>query len=554
MQPSVVVIMLDALRADCAPGAADSAHLRSLGLKPPQMPALSRLVSGAYTFTQAIACAPYTTACTASILTGLLPPEHGVRAFSTTSLSREVRTLPAILATHGYATCAMSDRPQVLQPMGLLRDMQTIVAAEDDALAWWDSYAAAPRFLFLHLWDAHKPYGMPVARAFRAAQPTVRQWTERLRAASIAPPTHELALDDDQERQLVYQMQYAWEDTRGFKAGLEAYIEGLRIFDAGRLSALVAALDHRGVLGDSIVVTLADHGEGRDRPPSQRMCHGSTLLDDQLRIPLYISLPPALGDRKGHLPPAVTGGEDHLPPALGGEGGVIPAQVSEADVAPTILDALEMLDERTAGRSAYNGRSLLPLLRGEALPERPAYAEFWTLTHTPAAGDPQFHPDVSPVLRLRMVRYPDHKYILAGQPLPPHDALAGLPPREIVRRLARDMLGRPESAADDAAWLPILTTHSIPPTERLARLLRQIEASDEFRRLHKHALYDLRRDPLETKPTDAQADAALWADFSQRVAIMNEIAGAARQGEPILTNEADEQVILKRLQDLGYVE
>jgi len=117
-RPSIVVIVLDALRADCAPFAGDSPYLRSLGLKRPDLPALSSLVRDSFVFTQAIACAPYTTACISSMLTGLLPPEHGIRSFSSTSLSRDVRTLPAILAGAGYATCAMSDQPRILQPMG----------------------------------------------------------------------------------------------------------------------------------------------------------------------------------------------------------------------------------------------------------------------------------------------------------------------------------------------------------------------------------------------------------------------------------------------------
>jgi arylsulfatase A-like enzyme len=537
MRPSVVIIMLDALRADCAPGAQESAHLRSLGLQRPELPSLNALVDGAFNFTQAIACAPYTTACTATILTGLLPPEHGVRAFSTTSLSGDVRTLPAILAGQGYATCAMSDRPQVLQPMGLLKDVQTIVPNEDEALAWWDSYRDLPRFLFIHLWDAHKPYGMPVGRVLRSTHSTVQRWTERLRSGGIPLPAPGAELDDDQERQLVYQMQYAWEDARGFKAGLEAYIEGLRVFDGGRLHHLVAKLSARAILDESIVVTLADHGEGRDRPPSQRMCHGSTLFDDQLRIPLFLSLPPTLkGDQRA------------LPRGLAN----IPDQVSEADVTPTILDALGLLAERTPPRSAHNGRSLLPLLHGQSLPERAAYAEFWTLTHTPAAGDPQFHPDISPVLRFRMVRYADHKAILAGRLFAVDELDAGLPPEDTVRLVARNLLGRPESPEDAAAWLPVLSTSSSHVRERLARLLRQIEASDEFKNLHKYALYDLRRDPLETKPVDARAGD--WAQYQKHLAMMDEIDNAARPGAPLLTNEADEQVILKRLQDLGYVE
>jgi arylsulfatase A-like enzyme len=529
-RPSIVMIMIDALRADCAPGAAASPHLRSLGFKPPALESLNGLVDGAYTFTQAIACAPYTTTCTASILTGLLPPEHGVRSFSTTSLSSDVRTLAAILGAAGYATCAMSDRPQVLQPMGLLKDFQTITPTDEEALAWWDSYAAMPRFLFLHLWDAHKPYAMPVARAYRAAYPAIiKQWQDKLRTRGLPPPPRGDALDDDEERQLVYQMQYAWEDALGVKAGLETYIEGLRLFDHGRLRDLSAAFSARHMLDESISVILADHGEGRDRPPSQRLCHGSTLFDDQLRVPLYVRLP---GAERGRT---------------------IDQQVSEADVAPTILDALGLLGERTQPSTAYSGRSLLPLMQGQTLAERSTYAEFWTLTHTPAAGDPTFHPDVSSILRFRMLRDPQRKFFLAGQPFAASD-LDGLAHTAVVEHIARRLLGRLEQPEDGAAWLPLLQNGTAPEKDRRQTLLRLVENSYEYKHLHKHAVYNLHDDPLEVKPLDPRRSTAEWEVYRQQIDIMAAIDRGARAGEPLLTNEADEQIILKRLQDLGYVE
>ena len=73
-KPSIVMIMIDALRADCAPGAGESPHLRSLGLKPPILPALASLVQESTSFSQAIACASYTSTCHASLFTGLCRP------------------------------------------------------------------------------------------------------------------------------------------------------------------------------------------------------------------------------------------------------------------------------------------------------------------------------------------------------------------------------------------------------------------------------------------------------------------------------------------------
>jgi len=362
-KPSIVIIVIDALRADCTPLAADSPHLRAAGLKRPDLPTLAGIVAGATAFTQAISCSSYTTACHASLFTGLLPPEHGVRAFSVTSLSSEVRTLAEILVAAGYATCAMSDQPVFFQPEGLLRGFQTLTTTEDEAFSWWDSYQGMPRMLFMHLWDIHQPYGMPAGRAYRAGYPAiVDQWKARLLSRNLPIPAAQDTYYEDADRFQVGLMQQMWQDDQGFKAGLEDYIAGLVRFDRGRLADLSAAFRSRRILDDSIVVLTADHGEGRDIPPSRRVRHGNSAIDDQIRIPLFLRLP----DR----------------PTLP----VVPHQVSQADIAPTILDALGLLHERTAPLSAVSGRSLLPLLSNDRPGERAAYIELSANLSRPSRG------------------------------------------------------------------------------------------------------------------------------------------------------------------------
>ena len=530
-RPSIIVILLDALRADCAPFMPETPHLRSLGLMRPELGALTDLVRGAFLFTQAMACSAYTTACVGSIFTGLLPPEHGVRAFDLTSLSNDVRTLAEILAESGYATCAMTDQPAVLQPMGLLRGFQRIAPTEDEALAWWDSYDSMPRFLFLHLWDLHKPYGMPVGRAYRRQYPAiVAQWQERLRSRGIAEPTASQFLDENEERQRVYAMQNAWEDACGFKAGLENYIAGLVAFDEGRLRDLAGALAERRGVAESITMVLADHGEGRDFRPSWRMAHSMSLADDVIHIPLYLRLP-------GQAPA--------LP---------ISQQVSQADVAPTLLDCAGFLAQRTAPRSPCAGRSLLPRLRGEHLPEQPAYAEVSTLNNDPNKPVGQAAGGREATLRFRLLRHARRKYHLAGQLFSLDDIPAGAAPAEVIRLLCRDLLGRIERQEDVATWLPILQDSSVPDQARRRMLLALIERSDEYRFLVKYAIYDLEHDPLEVKPIDPRRRASDWEAYRKQVQIMLDIDQQARPGEPLLTNEADEEIILKRLRNLGYVE
>ncbi len=529
-KPSVVMVLLDALRADCAPGADESPHLRSLGLRCPVLPALTALVQDACHFTQAMSCAPVTTPCVGSIFTGLLPPEHGVRAFDLTALSQDVRTLAEILTAQGYATCAMTDQPPVLQPMGLLRGFQMTVPNEDDALAWWDSYAGAPRFLFLHLWDCHKPYNMPFGRSYRSSYPAiVEQWRAWLRSAGMSEPLSTELLDADEQRQRVYRMQFAWEGAHGFKSGLETYIAGLTTFDGGRLHDIVTAMKQRRMLDEAISVVLADHGEGRDRSPSWRMTHDTSLADDVMHIPLYVRVP-------GVQPLSIS------------------EQVSEVDVTPTLLDLLGIGDERTASRTAYGGRSLAPLMRGGDLPARPAYAEVSKSSNDPSRPVGQTGSERAATIHARVLRYPQRKYRLAGEDCALDERIFDRPPDEAVRFICRSLLGRIETVDDAARLTSFLQDGRRAGAQRLAALTEAIVASDEWRLLDKLAAYDLQRDPLETKPINPRSGDALWAEYRAQVGIMQAIAAAARPGAPLLSNEADEQVILKRLQDLGYVE
>jgi arylsulfatase A-like enzyme len=86
------------------------------------------------------------------------------------------------------------------------------------------------------------------------------------------------------------------------------------------------------------------------------MSHGGVLYDHQLLVPLIVHLPATLK--------RVLASEEEL------SGRVIEQQVSLVDLVPTILDLLGM-----AQASAFEGRSLRPLLEGEGLPPVDAFAE-----------------------------------------------------------------------------------------------------------------------------------------------------------------------------------
>jgi arylsulfatase A-like enzyme len=111
-----------------------------------------------------------------------------------------------------------------------------------------------------------------------------------------------------------------------------------------QIGQLMAHLEGRGLLDDTLVIFASDHGEGLG--DHKHVGHISQLYDSLLRVPLVFSYP-------GHLP----------------EGVVIEQRVGLVDVLPTVAELLNLLPPAGA-----RGRSLVPLMLGSASPIRPLIA------------------------------------------------------------------------------------------------------------------------------------------------------------------------------------
>ncbi len=85
--PSVVVVVIDSLRAD---------HLHHAGDPRPLSPRLDRLATQSTRFSQAGAASPWTTPSVMSLFTGLVPASHRVD-LNDRALSSQVTTLPQCL-------------------------------------------------------------------------------------------------------------------------------------------------------------------------------------------------------------------------------------------------------------------------------------------------------------------------------------------------------------------------------------------------------------------------------------------------------------------------
>ena len=171
-RPNLLLVTLDTVRAD---------HLGCYGYALAETPALDALAREGVRFAHASSPVPLTLPAHTSILTGLLPPRHGVRNNGGAALPAGTATLATRLAAAGYRTGAfvaafVLDHRFGLQPGFEVYDDEVnrdpnagwvLEAARpadqvvDRALAWLGRGDSRPFFLWVHLYDAHAPYTPP---------------------------------------------------------------------------------------------------------------------------------------------------------------------------------------------------------------------------------------------------------------------------------------------------------------------------------------------------------------------------------------------------------
>jgi arylsulfatase A-like enzyme len=119
----------------------------------------------------------------------------------------------------------------------------------------------------------------------------------------------------------------------------QRYAQEVEFVD-GEIGRLLAGLEERGMMDDTLIVFLSDHGEGLGN--HNHTGHVSQLYDTLVHVPMIFVWP-------GRLP----------------QGLVIDDPVSLIDVFPTIAELMELEAPGNA-----SGVSLTPLIRGETVPPR----------------------------------------------------------------------------------------------------------------------------------------------------------------------------------------
>ena len=299
---NLVLITIDTLRAD---------HVGAYGAPAGVTPALDALAGRGVRFDQVQTAVPLTGPSHATILTGQYPPTHGVRGNVVFTLNDEHPTLATLLKRRGYRTAAFVGAYLVAAAFGFNQGFDTFdeefhesgpgdQGAErranevaDAAMRWFGSAPDGPFFTWLHFYDPHAPYDPP-------------------------PP---------------YRERFAGRAYDGEIAFTDAQIG--RVLDALRAS---------GHERDTVIMVLADHGEGLGE--HHELTHAVLTYQSTMRVP-WIAAGPG-------IPAART----------------IPARVATIDLLPTALGLLGI----DADRSLL-GRDLRPLMNGREAASDPLYQE-----------------------------------------------------------------------------------------------------------------------------------------------------------------------------------
>src|SRR6266446_1466048 len=172
----IIIISIDTLRSD---------HLPAYGYSGVSTPAIDAFRNDAILFERAYSHCPLTLVSHASVFTGVLPAEHGIRDNLGYDLNLKTHTLAELLKSKGYATGGAVSALVLRGETGIRRGFdfwddaidldpnalsigraqrggdETRAIAEKWIGEQLPSHAAQPFFFFFHIYVPHAPYEPP---------------------------------------------------------------------------------------------------------------------------------------------------------------------------------------------------------------------------------------------------------------------------------------------------------------------------------------------------------------------------------------------------------
>lgn len=299
---SVLLITLDTTRAD---------RLGCYGKPAAGTPVLDALAARGVLCEAAYTTAPITLPAHASILTGLTPPQHGARDNGAYRVDGSLETAAELLATPDRRAAAFVAAFPLYAQFGLDQGFEVY----DDDLR------------------GGRKGSLVSERPGNAVTNATLRWLEQLdEGEAFFAWTH------------YYDPHQAWQPPPQFAARFpgDPYQAEIAFVDA-QIGRLLEHLERDGRLDDTLVVVVADHGEGLGEHGEET--HAELVYDSTMRVPLLLAGPGVPAGRR------------------------LTRTVSVVDVLPTLTELLGL------PTPDVRGRSLAPLWRGETDEHPVAYLE-----------------------------------------------------------------------------------------------------------------------------------------------------------------------------------
>lgn len=343
VRANVILITISTIRAD---------HVSCFGYQRDTTPNFDKFGKSNTLFLNAFATSSWAMPTHGSIFTSLFPSVHGATGINK-RLTDKFNTLAEILTANGYHCAGFCCNPRLSASRGFAQgfDIYDDYSVEttlnsltlegngrfdinkrrsndlinDAAIRWLQNNTHKPFFMFLHYYDNHWDYlpPEPYDKLYDGDYKGSIDGTDVAREPLFSNPPaegdieHIIALYDGEVKQT-----------------------------DNDLGEMLSFLENRGLMADSIVIVMGDHGE-------QFYEHGHTshhgTYDELIHVPLAMSTP-----------------------AMKVKECVIGSLASQVDILPTILDLLGIpLCED------YQGRSLKAVIKGNTeIPHEFVYAEY----------------------------------------------------------------------------------------------------------------------------------------------------------------------------------
>jgi arylsulfatase A-like enzyme len=364
-RPNIVLVLIDTLRAD---------HLGTYGYERPTSPNIDAFAKDAVVFEQAFSQSSWTKPAMASLLTGHFPSMHQTN-LEQQKLPESETIVTQLLRDQGYQTVVLSGNPWVTPDYGFGRGVDYFYSIYDERFArvtlfmnalkrlskqmgnrnllynkvkllvqgelsttardevltteagrWLDANHGRPFYMHVHYMSPHHPYDPPAPFDKWVPDKSAKPMTYYPKK-SYFPFDEGQAIPDAQREDMI------------------ARYDGDILFVDTVFQTLVDKLKSLGILDDTIVVVMADHGE--EFYEHKNWGHGQGLYNELIHVPLIIRYPKAFQPTRIKTP------------------------VMSVDVVPTLLDLASAPPKPTAA-----GKSLVPLAKGDDVPRNPqAFSE-----------------------------------------------------------------------------------------------------------------------------------------------------------------------------------